>query len=109
MKEVIHSLSGDEFTGTATLRVPKRAERSTLQLEAMKAGEQAKDDPSVYFKFSERLLDEYVVAIDAVHIESGEAVKSRDDLFYIQAEKLISELCQVIVGGQKLGKATASL
>lgn len=107
MQNVIQQISSTGFSGNFTVKVPKRADRSVLQLDAMKAAEKAKENPRIYIDFSEKILEEYLVAINAMHDESGISIGSRDALEYIAAESLIAEIVGTVVGGQRLGKPIA--
>ena len=113
MKEIcnIVDIKDDEsnqlFSGSFVVKVPKRAERCSLQIEAMNVGKLAKDDPTGYFKFSEELLNGHLVSIDVDHIPSGTKINERSQLEYVEAETLISLICAAVIGGQKLGKMKA--
>jgi len=107
MKEIKHVVSTEEYTGSFTVKVPKRANRCSLQMEASKVAGVAKEDASGYFAFSEKVLNEYLVAIDLVHVPSGMVINNRDDLEYFELESLIAMICGIVVGGEKLGKQIA--
>lgn len=104
MREIKHLVSTEEYAGSFTVKVPRRAERCTLQMLAMKASEKAKEDPSAYFEFSEKLLNENLVTLDLVHVPSETKIEKREDLEYVESESLIAMICSIVVGGEKLGK-----
>lgn len=95
------------FVGNVTLKIPKRAERSSLQLEAMEMTIDGKTDAAKYVVFSEKILDNHVVAMHVKHVPSDEAINCREDLEYIEAELLVSAICSAVIGGRKLGKPNA--
>jgi hypothetical protein len=95
------------FSGTVVVKIPKRAERTSLQLAAMQMTADGKTDPEKYIGFSEKILNEHLISLDVVHVPSGETIKSREDLEYIEAEGLVSAICALVVGGKKLGKKNA--
>jgi len=113
MKDIKYEIpagQGEEkskYSGYFVVKVPKRAERCALQMEAMKAAENAKEDSSLYVAFSEKILDANLVSLAVVHTDSGTQFTKREDLEYTEAELLISMIVQIVVGGQKLGKLMA--
>lgn len=110
IKYEIPEMIGEEkskFSGSFVVKVPKRADRCTLQMEALKAAENAKENSGPYVAFSEKILDANLVSLSVVHTESGMQFTKREDLEYMEAELLISMIVQIVVGGQKLGKQIA--
>jgi hypothetical protein len=93
------------FSGSCVVKVPKRGERASLQQQAMAAARKAEEDPTSYFDWSESILDKYLVSID---VEAGdEKIQNREDLYYFEAESLISFICQTAAAGVRLGKKNA--
>jgi hypothetical protein len=110
MKEVKHVISeehADKFTGSFVVKVPKRAERCNLQYQAKIAGETVQENPTAYYEFSEKILDNYFVSVDVVKTECCTVLKSREDMEYMEVEWLISLICQIVVGGERMGKKIA--
>lgn len=104
----IKDQDGDQiFSGSVVLRIPKRSERTSIQLEAMEITKNGETDPEKYIIFSEKLLDQHLVSIDVKHVPSGEHIGSREDLEYTESEALVSAICSIVIGGKKLGKKTA--
>jgi hypothetical protein len=75
-----------------------------MQMSAMKSAEKAKEDPSAYFDFSEKILNENLISLDLIHIASETHITKREELEYLDSESLIALICGIVVGGEKLGK-----
>jgi hypothetical protein len=110
LSNVVEILDGDDkplLMGSFVVRIPARAARCSLQMEAMNVGKEAKENSAKYISFSEKLLNDHLVSIDVIHVPSGTKIASREDLEYIESETLISQICGAVIGGQRLGKQKA--